>query len=132
MTQAELMRHIADAVERNPEEWWREFEICFDGEWMDAEPREVTGLAANCPHKVRPKPHTYTLHVEKMPEPLREEPIHNSGYYVINPLSARVFAERWRGEVYEFVWLSRGLCYPDESTAREALEKLTKAMGGKE
>ena len=131
MTQPQLMRQIADAMERNPEGWFREFEYFNyqDDEW------ETLKSEHDLPHPllygvVRPKPRTYTLHVEEMPEPLREEPRSGKRVYLVSLLTGNVVSADWDGSRRMGQELDCGLVYPDEPTAREALEKLTKAMGG--
>ena len=132
MNQPQLMRQIADAMEQDPEGWWNDFEwVNMHGRVMD--PPEPGNLfyAMSMDREVRPKPRTYTLHVKEMPEPLREEPEPGKEVWYIDPASEfPVRRTKWRGQEYSVRLLNAGLCYPDETTAREALEKLTKAMGG--
>ena len=134
MTQPQLMRQIAEAIECNPDGWWREFErqiyvgYCQQ-KWVECCSQFVffNELKGD---NIRPKPRTYTLHVQEMPEPLREEPGFGSVYFLLCLRSGEITEIHWQGAPIERRWLSAGLCYPDEPTAREALEKLTKAMGG--
>lgn len=111
MTQPELMRQIADAMERNPEGWWKEFEwVSIHGYVMDPSDSDNLFNAICMGREVRVKPITYTLHIEGMPE---------SKYSHVFPAN-----DPRTHSVYVH------LRYPDEPTAREALEKLTRAMGG--
>ena len=132
MNQPQLMRQIADAMERNPERWWSEFEwVSIYGYMMNPPDPDNLFYAMSMGREVRPKPSTYTLHVQEMPEPLREEPEYGRKFWYIDPASE--FPTRrttWRGDEHSVRILNAGLCYPDEITAREASEKLTKAMGG--
>ena len=109
MTQPQLMRQIADAMERNPQGWWKDIQHLDNTDvWFDSH-SPVDVFEAICDERaVRPKPRTYTLHVQEMPEP----------EYYDSGIDSTVCA------FYLHVQ------YPDEPTAREALEKLTKAMGG--
>ena len=130
-TKPQLMRQIADAMERNPEGWWEEFEFwgTASQSWISCQSVAQALGQAGCT-QVRPKPRTYTLHIEGMPEPLREEPKFNEVHYVLWLGNASPLKAVWEGSDGDFARLKRGLCYPDEATACEALEKLSKAMGG--
>lgn len=112
MKQPELMRQIADAMERDPEGWFREFEfLANNGAWCQMmSASEVSQQSQKT--TVRPKPRTYTLHVEGMPEG-------KCGH-----------SDLYRNASDGYT-LALTADYPDEQTAREALEKLTEAMGNK-
>ncbi len=114
MKQHELMHAIGDAMERDPEGWWKEFEYFNyrDDKWEALKSKH--DLAYPMLYGVvRPKPKTYTLHIEGMPE---GECGHSDVY-------------RNASDGYT---LALTVEYPDEQTAREALEKMTSAMGGGE
>ena len=70
MTVVDRFKEITEEMERDPLFWYNRFEIRFDGEWVDAEPREIAALAAVVPEKVRKKPTDFTLHVDHMPKPV--------------------------------------------------------------
>ena len=131
MTQPQLMRQIADAMERNPQGWWKDIQHLDNTDvWFDSH-SPVDVFEAICDERaVRPKPRTYTLHVEEMPEPLRKEPPLGTVYYSIIPITGKIQQCMWDGLSNEKTGLRAGFFFPDEPTAREALEKLTKAMGG--
>ena len=113
MTIPTLMRQIADAMERNPDRWWEDIQHLDNTDvWFDSH-SPVDVFEAICDERaVRPKPRTYTLHVEDMP--IHGEPFATFSKAVGAP-----------GQVLEI-----RVNVPNEPTAREALEKLTKAMGG--
>ena len=73
---------------------------------------------------------TRTPHVQEMPDPLREEPEYTSVFWYIDLADRDITSTLWMGSKRNMRMLNAGLCYPDETSAREALEKLTKAMGG--
>ena len=131
--QPQLMRQIEDAMERNPEGWWEEYQFWghASGSWIRCASGAQVLSQMSCT-EVRPKPRTYTLHVQEMPEPLREEPEPGEYVYLISTLTGNVCGAQWDGSCRMGAYLDCGLVYSDEPTAREALEKLTKAMmGGK-
>ena len=131
MNQPQLMRQIADAMERNPKEWWSEFEwVNMYGRVINPPDPDNLFYAMSMGREVRPKPSTYTLRVQEMPEPLREVPEYGSEFWYIDPADEVVTSTLWVDSQRNMRMLNAGLCYPDQTTAREALEKLTKAMGG--
>ena len=131
MTQPQLMHQIADAMERNPEGWWEDIQHLDNTDmWFDSH-SPVDVFEAICDERaVRFKPRTYTLHVAEMPEPLREEPGMREPYYVLSLANEAFSRTVWTGTNADMARLRQGRCYPDEPTAREAWEMLTKAMGG--
>lgn len=133
MTRPDLYRAMADAEERNPDgEWWKEFDIyCIKG-WIKADdPMHLNGWVTSEPGQVRLAPRTYTLHIEDMPEPMREFPEWKTDYWFVDLLIMEVVETCWTGSTSDRRRFENGNCFDMEDKAEIVLHKLTEAMGVK-
>ena len=126
----ELMRQIADAMERNPEGWWREFEFYFDGlsQWyrFNSENDVYDHLYRGM--RIRPRPRTIRIDVE-VPEPMREHPKKGDPYWYLS-FQHDVLPSIWHGVGVDHLRFNRGI-WPTEHEAQQAADAIFGALGRK-
>ena len=127
-TKPELMRQIADAMEKYADGWWREFEegsgkYSFDG------PAHFFGTLANGTG-IRPRPRTVRIDVE-VPEPMREVPKYGERFWTLAPCTPEGYMRcPWTDHSTDFKALSRGI-WPTEHEAQQAADAIFGALGRK-
>ena len=127
----ELLRQIADAMERRPNDWWEEFEATYGGETHTI--RSEAGFigALRLGNHIRRKPHTITINGIEVPEPIREAPEMNTPYYLTDASDRHLVIDTsWEGSPIEHSWLNRGLCHLTEDAAKAHARALILASGG--
>ena len=78
-------------------------------------------------YRRKPQKLTYTVTI---PEPLRAAPESQQSYFTASPASWVYFNEfRWRGELREYEWLKRGLCFATKEDAIAAAKEMLPIKG---
>ena len=129
MTNSTLMRQIADAMERNPERWWTEFEwVNIYGCVMDTPDPDTLFYAMSTGRGVRPKPSTYTLHVEEMPEPIRC-PLNKAKRYFFVNSRGQTQGDIWLGSKTDYMRLNFGNVFYSREEAKARAEAEQRLFG---
>ena len=127
----ELMRQIADAMEQDPDGWWREFEYPDrSGAYHQhiSEPDLFNSLMYHA--KIRPRPRTVRIDVE-VPEPMREYPNHGESYWSPSTVAESGCLERqWTDGYLDRRIFQRGI-WPTEHEAQQAAAAIFGALGRK-
>ena len=131
MNKPELMRMIADAMEKDPKEWWRGFEFqSLDKKWCGHSDETDVFDSLHGGFPVRPRPRTITINVE-VPEPMKNEPIDGSEYWFIDTsVGQSVCDGTWYGSVAGKNRFNRGI-WPTEHEAQQAADAIFGALGRK-
>ena len=121
----ELLRNIADSMEKDPDGWWRKFEIEYGGIWSPPiGPNDL--LQKIIIGSVRPLPHTITINVE-VPEPMQSEPEVGQSYYFISAPGS-IGCAGWDGDRHDQGRFRRGI-WSTMAEAKAADEAIFGALG---
>jgi hypothetical protein len=139
-TQPELLRMIADAQERRPGDWFKEFQQYIEepsGKWLiPIDGSMVFAVLANHgPDYIRPKPrrrYAYTQDGTEVswPEPVSRALEYWQIYFVADPVKGEAGMSRWNGDLGDWECLELGLIHLDLQSAEEHAKALVKLSGG--
>ena len=124
----ELMRQIADAMEKDPDGWWREFEYLPPAGWEKVACKNHLWQAIQVNYEVRPRPRTIRIDVE-VPEPMREHPKKGDPYWYLS-FQHDVLPSIWHGVGVDHLRFNRGI-WPTEHEAQQAADAIFGALGRK-
>ena len=132
-TTASLLREIADEMEKNPDEGFKEFKwsmrengpfrINEDG-WS-----ELCRRASDPGYIVRHQPRAVPIGRVEVPEPMWEPPLLGTKYWCADAVFG-VYAMQWDGTRDEYQWLRRGLCHRTREAAEKHVRAIILASGG--
>ena len=123
----ELLRNIADAMEKDPDGWWRTFEIEYGGIWSppigpnDLLQKIITGSA-------RTRPQTITINVE-VPEPMQSEPEYGERYWYLDSTENGSYgADTWEDHPHDRKIFQRGI-WATEAEVKAVADAIFGALG---
>jgi hypothetical protein len=135
-TQPELLRLIADAQERRPDDWWREFEE-MDSHWVTVKDPDVIfrKLREGSYKTIRPKPRRRYAYCQdgtevSWPEPTWVEPLKGELYYTPKRTPKGFVRFRWHGWKDDYWRLKAGCIHLTPKAAREHRDAEVRLAGG--